>query len=206
MLRFLLFFSCFCFTYASLYLRDTAQSHYESIVDDVLGQHNEDILSKLSLAIQDPHHLYQLLKPEAEFLIDSEPIQVCVAQMPGMIANQIHEQSNVVYNRIYPLLQATWATFDSDFQHLDLANALELLNMQVAEDIIRTLEEFDLLTQVKQTLVDCHSTFDAPTTKTSSTHQNSFLFRYLLKLTWDMEARLYSGLDELTLSLYQDMF
>lgn len=79
MLTFLLFLY-FCLFAQAFYiktelLRDTAQVHYESIVDTVLGQHNEKLLLELSQIIKDPHHLYKALKPEAELLLGSEPMQ-----------------------------------------------------------------------------------------------------------------------------------
>jgi hypothetical protein len=52
-------------------IKDTAQAHYESIIDDVLSQHNEGLLTELSIVIKDPHDMYSILKPQADLLADS---------------------------------------------------------------------------------------------------------------------------------------
>lgn len=53
-------------------LRDTAQAHYESIVDDILSQHNEGILTELSFVIKDPQEMYSIMKPQVEVLFEQD--------------------------------------------------------------------------------------------------------------------------------------
>lgn len=57
-------------TKSSSMVRDTVQEHFELIVDDILGQHNEDLLSRLSTIIKDPHDMYATLKPQADLILD----------------------------------------------------------------------------------------------------------------------------------------
>jgi hypothetical protein len=52
-------------------IKDTAQAHYESIIDDILSQHNEGLLTELSIVIKSPHDMYSILKPQADLLVDS---------------------------------------------------------------------------------------------------------------------------------------
>lgn len=49
-------------------IKDTAQAHYESIIDDILSQHNEGILTELSHIIKDPQQMYSIMKPQADLL------------------------------------------------------------------------------------------------------------------------------------------
>ncbi|CAO3701681.1 hypothetical protein G6F70_001668 [Rhizopus microsporus] len=225
MLTFLLFLY-FCLFAQAFYiktelLRDTAQIHYESIVDTVLGQHNEKLLLELSQAIKDPHHLYEALKPEAELLLGSEPMQVCVAQMPGMIANQIHEQSSLVYNQIYPILKRRWLTADNDYHQMisqsvsdevveDLSDSLELLNMDITDDIIDTLRDFDMIGNIKRSLLNCQSTFSNTvistlwSTAVEKKETKSLLDSYKARLISDLQSQLYSRVYELASSIYQD--
>lgn len=242
MLTFLLFLY-FCLFAQAFYiktelLRDTAQIHYESIVDTVLGQHNEKLLLELSQAIKDPHHLYEALKPEAELLLGSEPMQgnpnlfcgvvnclipfvVCVAQMPGMIANQIHEQSTLVYNQIYPILKRRWLTADNDYHQMisqsvsdevveDLSDSLELLNMDITDDIIDTLRDFDMIGNIKRSLLNCQSTFSNTaistlwSTAVEKKETKSLLDSYKARLISDLQSQLYSRVYELASSIYQD--
>jgi hypothetical protein len=51
-----------------LLIKDTAQAHYESIIDDILSQHNEGLLTELSIVIKDPKQMYAVMKPQAELL------------------------------------------------------------------------------------------------------------------------------------------
>jgi hypothetical protein len=49
-------------------IRDTAQFHYENIVDEVMSVHNEDLLSELTIVIRDPHRLTNALRPQTKYL------------------------------------------------------------------------------------------------------------------------------------------
>lgn len=51
-----------------LMIKDTAQAHYESIIDDILSQHNEGILTELSFIIKEPQQMYAIMKPQADLL------------------------------------------------------------------------------------------------------------------------------------------
>jgi hypothetical protein len=51
-----------------LILRDTAQYYYETLVDDVMNLHNEDLLTELAIMTRHPHQLTYFLRPQAEEL------------------------------------------------------------------------------------------------------------------------------------------
>lgn len=55
-------------TAATTTVRDTVQEHVELIVDDVFSEHNEDLLSRLSMIIKNPHDMYNTLKPQADLI------------------------------------------------------------------------------------------------------------------------------------------
>lgn len=56
-------------------IKDTAQAHYESIIDDILSQHNEGLLTELSIVIKTPHDMQTALRPQSELLMGSSNIQ-----------------------------------------------------------------------------------------------------------------------------------
>lgn len=56
----------------SMMVKDTAQAHYESIIDDILSQHNEGLLIELSFVIKDPQQMYSVMKPQADVLYGLE--------------------------------------------------------------------------------------------------------------------------------------
>lgn len=53
-------------------IKDTAQAHYESVIDDILSQHNEGLLTELSIVVKSPHDMYSILKPQADLLVGSD--------------------------------------------------------------------------------------------------------------------------------------
>lgn len=186
---------------SDMLIKDTAQAHYESIIDDILSQHNEGLLTELSIVIKTPHDMQNALRPQSELLMGSSNIQgnfiiklhrnimsnlltlflflptdVCVAQMPGMIANQIHELSNVIYSSVDAIVSESWTTSDIEYRQLildaihkgyweqevmdELVTSLELLNMDIADHIIAAVDKFDILYKVKMALKSCQSIFD----------------------------------------------
>ncbi|CAO3606848.1 unnamed protein product [Mucor fragilis] len=189
LLSYILFFTCtlliavqglqinFSSTKSDLLIKDTAQAHYESIIDDILSQHNEGLLTELSIVIKTPHDMQTALRPQSELLMGSSNIQdVCVAQMPGMIANQIHELSNELYSSVDAIVSEFWTTADIEYRQLilnainkglweqevmdELVASLELLNMDIADHIIAAIDRFDILYKVKMALKSCQSIFD----------------------------------------------
>lgn len=169
---------------STMLVKDTAQAHYESIIDDILSQHNEGLLSELSIVIKDPQQMYSVMKPQADILyhglehaaVTSSQLQdVCVAQMPGMIANQIHELSNEIYTSVDSIVSQYWKISDHAYRQLllnaihqgldeqevmeELTNALEILNMDITDRITQTVDGFQILNKLKQALVNCQSMF-----------------------------------------------
>jgi hypothetical protein len=65
----------FSSTKSDLLIKDTAQAHYESIIDDILSQHNEGLLTELSIVIKTPHDMQTALRPQSELLMGSSNIQ-----------------------------------------------------------------------------------------------------------------------------------
>lgn len=141
--------------------------------------------------------------------------------MPGMIANQIHEQSTLVYNQIYPTLKRRWLTADNDYHQMisqsvsdevveDLSDSLELLNMDITDDIIDTLRDFDMIGNIKRSLLNCQSTFSNTAISTlwstvvEKKETRSLLDSYKAKLISDLQSQLYSRVYELASSIYQD--
>jgi hypothetical protein len=96
--------------------------------------------------------------------------------MPGMIANQIHELSNELYSSVDPIVSKYWTTTDMEYRQLilnaisqghweqdvldELVNSLELLNMDIADHIIASVDRFNLLAKMKSALESCQSVFD----------------------------------------------
>lgn len=60
---------------SDMLIKDTAQAHYESIIDDILSQHNEGLLTELSIVIKTPHDMQTALRPQSELLMGSSNIQ-----------------------------------------------------------------------------------------------------------------------------------
>ncbi|CAO3656059.1 unnamed protein product [Mucor hiemalis] len=166
---------------SAMMVKDTAQGHYESIIDDILSQHNEGLLTEMSIVIKDTQQMYEVMRPQAEVLYGlehaSELQDVCVAQMPGMIANQIHELSNEIYTSVDSTVTQFWKTTDQAYRQFlldainngldeqevmdELTDALEILNMDITDRITQTVDQFQMLLKLKQALVTCQSVFSA---------------------------------------------
>lgn len=71
-------------------IKDTAQAHYESIIDDILSQHNEGLLTELSIVIKTPHDMQNALRPQSELLMGSSSIQ-------GNFIIKLHRNIRVIY-------------------------------------------------------------------------------------------------------------
>lgn len=68
-----------------LLIKDTAQAHYESIIDDILSQHNEGLLTELSIVIKDPKQMHAIMKPQADLLFGVIPSEDSSAIQGKMI-------------------------------------------------------------------------------------------------------------------------
>ncbi|KAI9476579.1 MAG: hypothetical protein EXX96DRAFT_577643 [Benjaminiella poitrasii] len=158
--------------------KDTAEAYYETIIDDVLSQHNEGLLTELSAAIKTPHELSQTMRPQAELLlgVGSSIQDICVAQLPGMIANQIHELSNEIYSSIDTIINKFWTKSDMEYRQLilksinkgdgeqeivdELITFLEIINVDIADDIIAVVDRYDMYSRIRSALQTCQSVFD----------------------------------------------
>lgn len=112
---------------------------------------------------------------------------VCVAQLPGMIANQIHELSNQIYARIESVVSNQWKKSDTYYREIivnsidkglweqdildDLIQSLEMLNMNIADHIVAAIDEFNMLGKLKQSLNHCQDIF-SERSSSSSTEQD----------------------------------
>ncbi|KAI9247896.1 hypothetical protein EDC94DRAFT_589608 [Helicostylum pulchrum] len=227
---------------------DTAQAHYESIIDDILSQHNEGILTELSFVIKDPQQMYAVMKPQVDLLYDhANTIQdVCVAQMPGMIANHIHELSNQIYSSVESVVSDKWNKKDSYYRDVvvsaidkglweqdildELIHELEILNMDITDAIIFTLDRFNMLQKLKVSLNQCQLMFDEDTkpVDTLSTltenlwnavlvslslsnpnhvepKKSGFMGKYVFDLRTDIQSEMYSRVYELSRSIFEDL-
>lgn len=147
--------------------------------------------------------------------------------MPGMIANQIHEFSNAVYTSVQTVVGQSWKLSDIELRQSilraiskgynedevieDLSHTLEMVNMDMTDKLVRVLEEFDMVQQVRSALVSCQSVF-APETSgsiekstTTATKDRSFLDTFLLQLTTDLQSQLYNQVSNLAKSVYEDL-
>ncbi|KAI7901342.1 uncharacterized protein BX663DRAFT_514166 [Cokeromyces recurvatus] len=238
--------------------RDTAQAHYESIIDNVLSQHNEGLLTELSIVIKDPFDTIHALRPQAEHLIRS-PIEgklqcciflcmcnhsffffffffvcayvtlldTCVAQMPGMIANQIHELNNVLYSSIDQITNKFWTKTDLEYRQFiinsihksngeetqvidELIDSLEMANTDIADGLIAIVDRFDLLSRIKKSLQQCQSVFnleqDGQQIKSSFTDKVLLVLleAYKQTLTDDMNSNSEEVQEEGFLNIYLD--
>lgn len=96
--------------------------------------------------------------------------------MPGMIANQIHELSNELYSSVDAIVTEYWTTTDMEYRQLvlnavgqgyweqdvldELVNSLEILNMDIADQLIAAIDRFNLLNKMESALLSCQSVFD----------------------------------------------
>ncbi|OBZ89518.1 hypothetical protein A0J61_02419 [Choanephora cucurbitarum] len=224
--------------------RDSALSHYQSVLDDILSQHNEGLLTDLSMIIKDTDTMYAVLRPQASYLLE-DPQDVCVAQMPGMIATQIHELSNTLYAQVDAIVLDSWRASDTEIRQLilnainqgsweqdvldELADHLEMVNMEIADRLLNVVHEFDFLDKIKWSLVKCQAVFDAPSQPANSLTEkiwtailvslrneplsedritssgHGLLNRYLSELVLDLQGELYGRTFELATSIYEDL-
>ncbi|KAI8071137.1 uncharacterized protein B0P05DRAFT_549743 [Gilbertella persicaria] len=165
--------------------RDSAQSHYESVLDDILSQHNEGLLTELSMAIKDPHTMYAVLRPQADVLVQGPMEDVCVAQMPGMIANQIHEFSHALYSQVDTIVTDVWKTTDTELRQMilhainqgsweqdvldEIVSSVEFINMEISDRLVAIAHQFDFLGKIRAALLNCQAIFDPHTTSAPQT-------------------------------------
>ncbi|KAI8885640.1 hypothetical protein K501DRAFT_245616 [Backusella circina FSU 941] len=148
-------------------LRDTAQYYYETLVDDVMNLHNEDLLSELAIMTRHPHQLTYFLRPQAEELGLDRLSEICIAQMPGMIAYQVHDLSKEVYGSIYTILNEHWTHSDDYYKNsmksnpnavvTALTNSLEVTNTQMMESLINVMDQFDIKARLSTQLMSCQT-------------------------------------------------
>lgn len=102
-------------------------------------------------------------------------LDVCVAQMPGMIANQIHELSNEIYLSINLIVSKYWKKTDTYYRQLilnainkglweqdvmnELVDSVQVLNMDIADSITAVVEQYNMLNKLKQSLLNCQAVF-----------------------------------------------
>lgn len=168
--------------------------------------------------------------------------------MPGMIANQIHELSNEIYTSVDSIVNQFWKTADNSYRQLlldsinngldeqevldELVNSLEVINMDITDSITNTVDQFQMLQKLKQSLLNCQSVFDQEveqetveeTTLTeklwhavlvsfslsnpiesNNLEQHSFMGKYIFELKSDIQAEMYSRVYELARSIYEDL-
>ncbi|KAI8978047.1 hypothetical protein BDB01DRAFT_800594 [Pilobolus umbonatus] len=230
-------------------IKDNVQAHYETIVDGVLSQHNEYLLSELSRMIRDPHQVLFHLRHEAELLLDGlDSVEdVCVAQMPGIIANHIQQLSSQVYSSIYPAVGRIWHFTDNDFRNYlfeavamddmedtdmadELTSVLEFINMDIGDAIIESITEYDILSVVTQSLLQCQGEYESedtervetlsdklwvallsslpePVIKSSSSPsaRKGFLGQYVARLVHDLNLEMNMGVEVLAKTINRDL-
>ncbi|KAI8874738.1 hypothetical protein K501DRAFT_289660 [Backusella circina FSU 941] len=149
-------------------IRDTAQFHYETIVDEVISVHNEDLLSELTVMIRDPHHLTSVLRPQTEYLGLTSISDICIVQMPGSIANEIHELSKEIYSSVSRVVAEYWTSGDNYYRKVvlnsmeeereeELAAAIEISNMKITDSIMDVIDNFDFISRVKNNVMSCQN-------------------------------------------------
>lgn len=167
--------------------------------------------------------------------------------MPGMIANLVHELGNELYSSIERTVSSLWTPTDQEMTRVikdainkgyrenqiidELGDALEILNMDIADEIMAVFQRFDILSKMKSSLEFCHSAFESNTAIDSkftekvwsavllsfnqpptisiytvkNDHPDGFLNSYLKELTSDVQSELYSRVYDLARKLYEDL-
>lgn len=128
----------------TMMIQETVTSFYETVVDEVVSAHSEDLLAKTrrhgkykSAVIQQKDRLTSIL--------DS-----CVARYVGY---HIHALNKQVYAAIFPILGGTlpavWPADNRMLTEDQVASALYSLNQAVSDGLARTFDEYQLLDRVR---------------------------------------------------------
>ncbi|KAI9251414.1 hypothetical protein BDA99DRAFT_608106 [Phascolomyces articulosus] len=150
-------------------MRDTIEGFYETVVDDVLSAHTEDLLVMLTHSPRNKK--LKLLQSQATTLRGSPLQDGCLVKMPGYIGNQLHQLNARVFGAIrgivgealpavwpdYDALESTMMTTESPPpvpQH-QVASALYSLNLAVGHRLTQVFEDFDLLDRLRHDLAAC---------------------------------------------------
>ncbi|KAI7880913.1 hypothetical protein K492DRAFT_177513 [Lichtheimia hyalospora FSU 10163] len=164
-------------------IRDTIEGFYETIVDEVLSTHTENLLMQLTHS--SAGRRMHLLQSQAMRLSDGPIPGTCVAKLGSNIGRRIHEQNALVFGSIQTVvsetLPAVWPDYptngmgrhrmvnqqqqlleqddaidDSSMvaQH-EVASALYSLNMAVSHHLLNVYDKFDLENELRQDLADC---------------------------------------------------
>lgn len=173
-------------------------------------------------------------------------LDVCVAQMPGMIANHIHELSNQIYSSVESVVSDKWNKKDTYYRDIivaaidkglweqdildELIHELEILNMDITDAIVSTLDRFNMLQKLKVSLNQCQLMFDENTkpVDTLSTltetlwnavlvslslsnpnnvepKKSGFMGKYVFDLRTDIQSEMYSRVYELSRNIFEDL-
>ncbi|KAI7853142.1 hypothetical protein BDC45DRAFT_570301 [Circinella umbellata] len=151
-------------------IRDTIEGFYETVVDDVLSAHTEDLLVMLTHSPRNKK--LKLLQAQATTLRDGSSLQdACLAKMPGYIGNQLHQLNARVFGAIRGIvgeaLPAVWPNYDAleatmmsteappPVPQHQVATALYSLNLAVGHRLTQVFEDFDLLDRLRNDLSAC---------------------------------------------------
>jgi hypothetical protein len=97
-------------------------------------------------------------------------IDVCIAQMPGSIANEIHELSKEIYSSVSRIVAEYWTSGDNYYRKValnsmeedteeELTAAIEIPNMKITDSIMDVINDFDFISRVKNNVMACQSMF-----------------------------------------------
>lgn len=164
--------------------------------------------------------------------------------MPGMIANQIHELSNQIYSSIDLIVAKNWKNSDEYYRQTilnaiekglyeqDILEALleiiESINMDIADQIAQTIDQFNMLNKLKDSLDHCQAIFGQEPMEQDSVNfadkiwsallvslsrsnnsneprQNGFMGKYIFELRSDIQSELYARVYELARGVYEDL-
>ncbi|ORX59792.1 hypothetical protein DM01DRAFT_1381307 [Hesseltinella vesiculosa] len=139
-------------------IQDDVITHYENMVDDVFSHHREQMLLRLARANHQPEELVSLLAPQANAILQRDPQEVCLEQMPGMIAEQLHQMHNMVFQMVGPTVKQLlpeYLTIDMAQPDKDLPSQLHLLNVAMEDHVSRGLLHARLEHKVALRLLTC---------------------------------------------------
>ncbi|KAI8332855.1 hypothetical protein BC941DRAFT_473892 [Chlamydoabsidia padenii] len=139
----------------NLMIHDDIQTHYETMVDEIISTHSEDILFQLANSMNDRQSLEQLLQPQAIALLGYPVQETCLKRMPSMIAKHLHDLHTKVLDTIEPV------TFPQE-QETDLIQQLSLLNIAMDQKVMEIVQDEDWEHKLTLDLSACEQAIHPP--------------------------------------------
>ncbi|KAI9320129.1 hypothetical protein BX666DRAFT_1919450 [Dichotomocladium elegans] len=167
-------------------IRDTVETFYRTVVDDVLSTHTEDLLVRLTQTPR-PKRL-PLLRSQSQslgngkmehtkFILICLFADACIAKLPSFIGHQIRQQHNrvieILPSTVDEALTAVWPEYRLagviPIAQFQVASMSYSINLAVSHRLRQTIETFNLLDRLYEDLAMCESSFSS----TAEDHQSS---------------------------------